>query len=353
MGYKRSAMEEWREILAASISRPGELPARLCPDPEGGEAAAARYPMRINPYYLGLIREAGDPIWRQAVACREELLDSPCFLDPLGEEELSPTPGLVWKYPDRALLLVNHTCAMYCRFCTRKRKTGTEAMRSDDQQIGKCLDFLKQNRQIREVLISGGDPLLLSDARIDWILSSLKAIGSIEVIRIGSRVPCTLPQRITAHLAGILKKHHPLYINTHFNHPRELTPEAARACALLADAGIPLGCQTVLLKGINDRAETMTRLLRGLLKMRVRPYYIFQADMSRGTDHLRTPISRGVEIMQKLSGKLSGMAVPSFAVDLPGGGGKVRLGPETRLATSGKHVFTGFSGKEYTYIDPR
>ena len=345
-------MEEWQEILAASLTSPAELPARLRPAGSPLAGVTAAFPMRINPYYLGLVREAGDPIWRQAVPTAAELDDRLCPADPLGEENLSPLPGLVWKYPDRVLLLANHACAVYCRFCTRRRKTGRSGMVPGERGMEDCFAFLREHPQIREVLVSGGDPLLLADDRIDWLLARLRAIPSIEVIRIGTRAPCTLPQRVTPRLAAVLKRHHPLFVNTHFNHPRELTAEARRACGLLADAGVPLGCQTVLLKGVNDDPGTMTALLRGLLGMRVRPYYLFQADMSRGTDHLRTPLRRGLEIMAAISGKLSGMAVPAFAVDLPGGGGKVRLGPETRLSPGREHVFTSFNGKRYTYVDP-
>ncbi len=344
-------MDKWQEILAASVCNPADLPDCLQPDPDAA-ATAATWPMRINRYYLGLIRQHGDPIWHQAVPTGAETRDKTCMVDPLGEENLSPVPGLVWKYPDRALLLVNHACAMYCRFCTRKRKTGRNGLKIDSGGIERCFAFLRHTPEIREVLVSGGDPLLLDDSYLDWILAGIKAIASVEVIRVGTRIPCTLPQRITPKLAAILKKYHPLFINTHFNHPRELTPEATLACGLLVDAGIPVGCQTVLLKGINDNADTMAALMRGLLKMRIRPYYIFQADMSHGTDHLRTPIRRGLEIMRRLNGHLSGMAVPAFAVDLPGGGGKVRLTPDTPLTDGREHVFTGFSGRQYTYIDP-
>jgi len=345
-------MEDWRKILADSMTSPEDLPAALRPEGSPLSAVTGAFPMLINPYYLGLIRERNDPIWRQAVPTGAELEDSLCPADPLAEEKLSPVPGMVWKYPDRALLLANHRCAMYCRFCTRRRKTGRKDMAIGEKGMKEWFAFLRATPGIREVLISGGDPLLLSDEMLDWLLASLRSISSIEVIRIGSRVPCTLPQRITPALTGILKKHHPLFINTHFNHPRELTPEAAGACGMLADAGIPLGCQTVLLRGVNDDAATMAALMRGLLRMRVKPYYIFQADMSRGTDHLRTPLRRGLEIMAALSGNVSGMAVPAFAVDLPGGGGKVRLAPDTKLSSGNRHVFTSFNGRGYTYVDP-
>ncbi|MDT8336146.1 MAG: KamA family radical SAM protein, partial [Desulfurivibrionaceae bacterium] len=235
-----------------------------------------------------------------------------------GEEGLSPVPNLIHKYPDRVLLLVNFACAMYCRFCTRKRKVGTARMQITAETLQAAFDYLEKTPAIRDVLVSGGDPLLLEDDHLEWILAKLRGIPSIEIIRIGTRVPCTLPMRVTASLAKMLKKFHPLYINTHFNHPDEITPQAAQTCRRLADAGIPLGCQTVLLKGINNDPQIIKKLLHRLLLVRVKPYYIFQGDMTKGTDHFRTPLKQGLEIMRTLIGHTSGLAVPRFAIDLPG-----------------------------------
>jgi len=269
--------------------------------------------------------------------------------DPLAEEALSPVPLLVHKYPDRVLFLVSNQCAMYCRFCTRKRMVGTGRMRITDEALEKAYAYIRRHPAIREVLLSGGDPLLLEDEKISRILHSLRAIPSVEVIRIGSRVPCTLPMRITDGLIAVLKRYHPLYINTHFNHPREITAEAAAACGRLADAGIPLGSQTVLLRGVNDDIETIRTLMRALLRIRVKPYYLFQADLTRGTDHFRTPVRKGIEIMRGLYGHLSGMAVPTFALDAPGGKGKIPLTPQYILEHNEDLIFSNYCGEICSY----
>ena len=321
-------MTSWQKILKNSITSPQELAEQLGCDIPELERVADKYPLRINSYYLDLIKKTGKPLFRQAVPDARELHDQEGMIDPLDEENLSPVPNLVHKYPDRVLFLVCNECAMYCRFCTRKRKVGTKEMVISDKTISAGLEYLRATPEIKEVLLSGGDPLMLSDLKLDSLLTALRAIPSIEIIRIGTRMPCTLPMRITPELAAILKKHHPLYINTHFNHPAEITAQAATACARLADAGIPLGCQTVLLRGVNDDPQTMKTLLRRLLAIRVKPYYLFQADLTRGTGHFRTRIETGLEIMQELIGHVSGMAVPTFALDAPGGGGKIPLTPD-------------------------
>ena len=345
-------MTHWQRILRASITSPRQLAERFDLDIAGLAEVADRYPMRINPYYLSLIEKVGDPLWLQAVPDRRELDDRVCLHDPLDEENLSPVPNLVHKYPDRALFLVSSQCAMYCRFCTRKRKVGTERMTVNDETIAAGLAYLKRTPAIHDVLLSGGDPLLLSDERLQWLLTALRKIPSIGIIRIGTRVPCTLPMRVTVRLAAMLKKFHPLYINTHFNHPAEITPQAALAATRLANAGIPLGCQTVLLRGVNDNPDVMRELMQRLLQIRIKPYYIFQADMSRGTDHLRTPVDRGIEIMRALIGHTSGMATPTFAVDLPGGGGKVPLTPEYVQKMSGNRLdVVNYQGRPCTYLD--
>jgi len=344
-------MQGWQNILQKSITRAEDIPARFGPYDNGIAQAAGVYPMRINPYYLGLIREKDDPIWKQAVPSIDELRDQVCFEDPLNEENLSPVPNLIHKYPDRVLFLVTSQCAMYCRFCTRKRKVGTERMLITRETISAGIDYISKHPEIRDVLISGGDPLLLADERLDEILSAVRAIPSVEIIRIGTRVPCTLPMRVTLKLARLLKKFHPLYLNTHFNHPVEITPEAAQACSRLADAGIPLSCQTVLLRGINDDPHTMRELMHRLLRIRVRPYYLFQGDMTRGTNHFRTSIATGKEIMKSLIGYTSGLAVPTYAVDAPGGGGKIPLLPDYVTADGDRLVFANYQGKICFYED--
>ena len=342
-------MTHWKDILQDSITTPAELAQHFTIDSTALEHVLATYPMRINSYYLNLIQAVDDPLWRQAVPHPAELCDTVCMEDPLAEENLSPVPNLVHKYPDRVLFLIHSECAMYCRFCTRKRKVGTERMQINEESIRQGLEYIQEHPSIREVLLSGGDPLLLSDQRLDNILGRLRAIQSVEVIRIGTRIPCTLPMRITRELAEMLKKHHPLYINTHFNHPRELTAEAEKACTRLADAGIPLGCQTVLLKGVNDNHNTLRELFTGLLRMRVKPYYLFQTDLTRGTDHFRTHTSAGVAIMRKLIGSISGMAVPTFALDAPGGKGKIPLTPDYISKNGANLEFFNYLNKACTY----
>ncbi len=309
----------------------------------------AKYPMRISAYYAELMRKHGQALQKQAIPDPLELYDSDGMIDPLDEENLSPVPNLVHKYPDRALFLVSNECAVYCRFCTRKRKVGTSSMVINDDTIRQGLDYLKKTPAIKDVLISGGDPLMLPDRKLEEIISQVRAIPSVITIRIGTRIPCTLPSRITPELAAMLKKNHPIYINTHFNHPAELTPEAAHACALLADAGIPLGCQTVLLRGVNDSIDIIRDLMYGLLRMRVKPYYLFQADLTKGTAHFRTKVEKGISIMEQLIGSVSGMAIPTFALDAPGGGGKIPITPEYIQHIGESFDFTTYKGKKCSY----
>ncbi len=342
-------MQGWRDILKKSIIKIEDLPDRFGPSEEGSARAASVYPMRVNQYYLGLIQKKGDPLWLQAVPSVEELQDEICYPDPLNEENLSPVPNLIHKYPDRVLFLVSSQCAIYCRFCTRKRKVGTSRMLITPETIAAGINYIRSNPEIRDVLISGGDPLLLDDDHLASILLRLRSIPSVEIIRIGTRVPCTLPMRITLRLAKLLKKFHPLYINTHFNHPAEITPQAAQACVRLAEAGIPLSCQTVLLRGVNDNPNIMRTLMHGLLRIRVRPYYLFQADMTRGTNHFRTPIETGRDIMRSLIGHTSGLAIPTYALDAPGGGGKIPILPNYIVSEGDQLVFTNYQGKTCFY----
>jgi len=339
----------WRTILSQSVTAPKDLPPSIETNTRALEAATARYPMRVNPYYLSLIQEPGDPIYKQCIPDVREISDEAGVEDPLNEEGDSPVPGLTHRYPDRVLFLVSSRCAMYCRFCNRKRKVGRDAMVSGDS-IREGLSYIRSHGEIRDVLLSGGDPLLLNNRKLAGILTHLKEMSHVEIIRIGTRIPCTLPQRITPQLAHLLGRFKPLYINIHFNHPREITPAASLACGRLADAGIPLGCQTVLLKGVNDHPEVIMALMRKLLTIRVRPYYLFQADPVRGTSHFWTPLQRGMEIMSALQGHTSGLCVPHFAVDLFAGGGKVPLLPEYVVKRApGWLTVKNYAGKTYRH----
>ena len=340
---------EWQQLLDDAIVTPRVLARRLGLDHAVLEAVAQQFPLRINPYYLSLIQGPGDPIWRQCIPDPAELADPDGFADPLAEDPLETTDHLIHRYPDRALLLVHQQCAVNCRFCMRRRRVGRSATKPSNRWDA-ALGHIAATAAIREVILSGGDPLLLSTDHLAGLLARVRAIEHVEIIRIHTRVPCTLPQRITDRLAQMLRGFHPLYVNTHFNHPMELTPQAAKACATLADAGIPLGCQTVLLKGINDDVETLRRLMRGLLRMRVKPYYLHHPDPVRGTGHFRLAPDRGVVLMKALRGHVSGMAVPHYVVDLPGGGGKVPLTPDYVIRREpGRWVLHNYQGGCYDY----
>ncbi len=321
----------WKSQLDNSITTPEQLATRFGIDPESLRAVSARYPLRITPHYLDLIEEPGDPVWRQCIPDLNELAVDDLPEDSLNEKSFSPVPAVVHRYPDRALLLVSGQCAGYCRFCTRKNRVGTEALAFSTDQIAAGIAYIKATPGIRDVILTGGDPLLLDDDRLEDILAQLHVIPHVEIIRIGSRVPVTLPERITSQLCQLLARFQPLYLNTHFNHPRELVAASIKACARLADAGIPLGNQTVLLSGVNDDPEVMIELCRGLLKMRVRPYYLHHLDQARGTAHFRVPVERGLAIVAAMRGQLSGLGIPQYVVDPPGGQGKVPLLPENLL----------------------
>ena len=291
-------------------------------------------------------------MFRQSFGGVEELITLKSELaDPLSEEHDSPVEGITHRYPDRVLFHVSNICSMYCRHCTRKRKVGDVDFVPTKAQLSKGIEYIRKTPQVRDVLLSGGDPFMLSDEMIDWLLSEISSIEHVELIRIGTRMPVVLPYRITDELISILKKYQPVWINTHFNHPRELTPDSAVACALLADSGIVLGNQTVLLRGVNDDAATMTNLLRGLLKIRVRPYYLHQMDLVQGTTHFRTPLQSGLDIIRALRGPVSGMACPHFVVDLPGGKGKAPLLPDGLSYRHSKTVITTSTGEQVEYSD--
>lgn len=315
-----------------------------------------KFTMEITPYYASLMdrKDPDCPVRMQSVPRMAEMHDDPSDLaDPLHEDVDSPVPGLTHRYPDRVLLLVTNICAMNCRHCTRRRLVGDNDMDMPDENVAKAIEYIKKTKTVRDVLISGGDPLMLSDERLESIISRLRAIDHVEIIRIGTRMPVVLPQRITDSLVGMLKKYHPIFVNTHFNHAKEITTEARIACARLADAGIQLGNQSVLLRGINDQTEVMKQLLHKLLTIRVRPYYIYQCDLSLGISHFRTTVSKGIEIMEGLRGHTTGLAVPTFVVDAPGGGGKIPVMPNY-LITRGENrvVLRNYEGVITTYTEP-
>ena len=330
---------------------------KLTPEEEEGvRKTLSTLRMAITPYYLSLIDpdDPHCPIRRQAIPTAAETFQAPeDLLDPLHEDEDSPTPGLTHRYPDRVLMLITDMCSMYCRHCTRRRFAGQKDAESPNDRIEKCIEYVERTPVVRDVLLSGGDALMVSDAKLEYIIKRLRAIPHVEIIRIGSRTPVVCPQRITDDLCNMLKKYHPIWLNTHFNHPNEVTPESAAACARLADAGIPLGNQSVLLRGVNDCVHVMKHLVHELVKMRVRPYYIYQCDLSMGLEHFRTPVSKGIEIIEGLRGHTSGFAVPTFVVDAPGGGGKTPVMPQYVISQSpGKVVLRNFEGVITTYTEP-
>jgi lysine 2,3-aminomutase len=321
------------------------------------ELTIRKFPMAITPYYLSLIDSRvylNDPVFRQAFPAPEELeVLRHDMADPLDEDKDSPVPGITHRYPDRVLFHVSNVCSMYCRHCTRKRKVGDVDSIPSKIDIQAGLDYIRRTPVVRDVLLSGGDPLMLSDEYLDWILTELRKIEHVQVVRLGTRMPVVLPYRITESLVTMLKKHHPIWINTHFNHPREITASSREALAMLADAGIPLGNQTVLLAGVNDCPRIMKSLVHKLVENRVRPYYIYQCDLSEGLTHFRTPIGKGIEIMESLRGHTSGFAVPTFVVDAPGGGGKIPLNPNYLISLStNKVILRNFEGVITTYKEP-
>ena len=324
---------------------------------EGIKKALAKFRMAITPYYLSLIdpNDPYDPIRRQAIPAGEECNIAPADLnDPLHEDEDSPAPGLTHRYPDRVLFLITDMCSMYCRHCTRRRFAGQKDDESPSERIEKCLAYIEKTPQVRDVLLSGGDCLMVSDQKLEYIIQRLRKIPHVEIVRLGSRTPVVCPQRITPELCDMLKKYHPIWLNTHFNHPNEFTPEAEQALARLANAGIPLGNQTVLLRGVNDCVHVMKKLMHELVRNRVRPYYIYQCDLSMGLEHFRTPVSKGIEIIENLRGHTSGYAVPTFVVDAPGGGGKTPVMPQYVISQSpDKVILRNFEGVITTYTEPR
>jgi len=316
-----------------------------------------KFPLAITPYYLSLIKPdnlANDPVFKQAFPRVSELTVDPYDMgDPLHEDADSPVPGITHRYPDRVLFLVSNTCAMYCRHCTRKRKVGDHDFIPDREAIQAGLDYIAAHTEVRDVLLSGGDPLMLNDEYLEWIISEVRAIRHVEIIRIGTRCPVVLPYRITDKLVNMLRKYHPVWVNTHFNHPREITHSSREALAKLADAGIPLGNQSVLLAGVNDCPRIMRSLVHKLVYNRVRPYYLYQCDLSEGLTHFRTPVGKGIEIMESLIGHTSGLAVPTYVIDAPGGGGKIPVMPNYLISWStNKVVLRNYEGVITTYKEP-
>ncbi len=344
-------MELWQEMLRQSVDSGKDLVERFGFDKEISEKLNSLFHTRINPYYLSLIRTPGDPIWLQCIPDARELEEDGLPEDPLAEDSHSPVPSIVHRYPDRVLFLTTSQCSMYCRFCTRKRKVG-DSSKINMKYIQDGIDYIAANPQIRDVILSGGDPLMLTDFLLERVLKGLRAIPHVEIIRLGTKMPCVLPQRITPKLCRMIKKYHPIYVNTHFNHPWECTLEAKRACEMLADAGVPVGNQAVLMKGVNDDAAVMLELVRKLLTMRVRPYYLYQADITKGTNYFRTPVSKGLEIMDALRGHTSGLAIPAYVIDAPGGGGKIPILPQYVIGRAGHQIILrNYKNEIFTYPD--
>ncbi len=344
-------MELWQELIRQSVDSSKDLVERFGFDKDLAERLNKLFHIRINPYYLGLIRYPGDPIWLQCIPDDRELEEDGLPADPLSEDEQSPVPSITHRYPDRVLFLVTSQCSMYCRFCTRKRKVG-DSTKINMKYLQDGINYLKARTEVRDVILSGGDPLMLTDHMLEKVLKALREIPHVEIIRLGTKMPCVLPQRITPKLCRMLRNYHPIYVNTHFNHPWECTPEAKRACEMLADAGCPVGNQAVLMKGVNDDPEVMLELVRKLLAMRVRPYYLYQADATKGTNYFRTPVRVGLEIMDKLRGHTSGLAVPYYVIDAPGGGGKIPLFPQYVLGRAGNQIILrNYKYDIFTYPD--
>jgi lysine 2,3-aminomutase len=348
-------MERWQDILKESVTTVDDLVERFGVDNidrEQVQMAIDRFNLRLTPAVLAQIQEPGDAFWTQYVptAAENNIVDG--IVDSLDEDADSPVPNLTHRYPDRVLFLVSPVCASYCRFCTRRRKVG-DPEKIPLNQFDSAFAYLREHTEVRDVILSGGDPFMLSDRRVEYFLKTLREIPHIEIIRIHTRMPSHLPQRITPELCDIIRKYHPIYINVHFNDPRELTPEANRALGLLADSGAPLGCQTVLLKGVNDDPRIMKELMHRLLKARVKPYYIYQADVVAGAEHFRTSLEKGMEIIRALRGWTSGLGVPHYVIDAPGGGGKIPILPEyVESITDNEVVLRNYAGEVYRYPLP-
>lgn len=358
-GATATDWEDWRWQLRNRIKTKDAVKKYInltAVEEAGIDGCGDKLTMSIPPYFAALM-DSDNPkcvIRLQSVPQVHELKTAPEEMrDPCGEDKYSPVHGLVHRYPDRVLFLVNEMCAMYCRYCTRSRMVGDGNRTLSTETYDAAFDYIRSNKKIRDVLISGGDPLTLSDRVLEHIIKTLKSIPHVEFVRIGSRVPVTLPQRVTPEFVAMLKKYSPIWMSIHFNHAKEITPRVKAACNLLADSGIPMGSQTVLLKGVNDSPEVMKKLMHELLKIRVRPYYIYQCDPILGSKHFRTPVSVGLNIIEKLRGHTTGYAVPTFVIDGPGGGGKIPIAPEYIVSkTNKKYIIRNYAGKEFVYHDP-
>ena len=358
-GVSNREWNDWRWQLRhriISLDQLKEMISLTLEEIEGIKNSKGRLALAVTPYFVSLMDPVNPncPIRRQAIPRIEEChLSKFDMVDPCGEDRDSPVPGLVHRYPDRVLLLVTDQCAVYCRYCTRRRLVGSTERSITQGNFEEALKYLRSHKKVRDVLLSGGDPLLLENERLEEMLSRLRAIPHIELLRIGTRVPVSLPQRITGGLVRMLRKYHPLMMSIHFTHPKEITDTVRRACNGLADGGIPLGSQTVLLKGINDKPYIMKKLVHELLKIRVRPYYIYQCDLAMGTEHFRTSIATGIQIMEKLRGHTTGYAIPTYVVDAPGGGGKIPVEPVYLVSRGkGKVTLRNYEGKIYEYPEP-
>jgi lysine 2,3-aminomutase len=356
--YDPEHWNDWRWQMRHRLTRIDQFEKLLAlteAERRGLLLASERFSVAVTPQFATLIdpQDPDCPIRLQVVPREEELVVSPGDMtDPCGEDNASVVEGLVHRYPDRVLFLVLDTCAAYCRYCTRSRLVSQGELEPLGRRIDEAIAYLQEHTEVRDVLLSGGDPLLMSDSTLDRVLGRLRAIPHIEFLRIGTRIPGFLPQRITPELVRVLRAHR-VWLSLHFCHVKELTPEVAEACDRLADGGIPLGCQTVLLKGVNDSAETLRDLFHGLLKLRIRPYYLYQCDPVLGTGHLRTTVDKGLELMGQLRGYTTGYAVPTYVIDAPGGGGKVPIQPETVLGREdGIWRIRNWEGKTYAYVDP-
>lgn len=351
---------DWKWQIANRVTTVEEL-KEIIPltkdEANGIKKSLETIPMAITPYYASLMdpeQGAKDPIRKQAIPLYTEREQAEADMkDPLAEDIDSPVPGLTHRYPDRVLFLVTDQCSMYCRHCTRRRFAGCTDQPMPKGQIDKCIAYIKKTPQVRDVLLSGGDSLTLEDERLEYIIGNLRKIPHVEIIRLGSRIPVVLPQRITREFVNMLKNYHPIWLNTHFNHPQEITDSSKEACERLADAGIPLGNQSVLLKGVNDCIYIMKRLIRDLVKMRIRPYYLYQCDLSQGIEHFRTSVAKGIEIIELLRGHTSGYSVPTYVVDAPGGGGKIPVMPQYLISQSDKMVILrNYEGVIAAYTEP-
>jgi lysine 2,3-aminomutase len=358
-GVSEEEWNDWHWQVRNRVTKLDELKRvlQLTPEEEEGVMGASRaFRMAITPYFASLMdpQDPHCPIRRQVVPTAQESQASPVDLeDPLSEDADSPVPGLVHRYPDRVLMVVTDQCPAYCRFCTRRRLVSRGRETLSRARIDQMIEYVRHHQEVRDALISGGDGLFISETVLEQLLRGLREIPHLEVIRIGTRLPVYLPQRITPRLVEMLRRYHPLWINIHVNHPRAITPEMSRACAMLADAGIPLGSQTVLLAGINDCPNVIKRLVQGLVRIRVRPYYMYQCDLSEGIGHFRTPVAKGIEIIEHLRGHTSGFAIPHFVIDAPGGGGKVPVMPQYLISQSDSRVVVrNYEGQIFSYPEP-